>query len=170
MTRDVLELAGSLAYLDDLAQQYAAEPQAVDASWHSLLETQTNGNGQRAPHVQASPPAKTNGNGNAAVSPADLAPYYSTDPSRPNMPRMGRPGAITTAPITIVGTKQPSHVWPLVNAWRSRGHFAARLDPLNLLETAWIQELEAETWGFTEQDMNRVIEPTGVHGMPRATV
>ena len=159
MSRDVLELAASLAYLDDIAQQYAQQPAAVDESWHALLEHEPNGHGGNG-HAPGA-----NGNGHAAASPAPAA-----DAGRPNMPRMGRPGTVTTAPITIVGVKQPSHVWPLVNSWRSRGHFAANLDPLGLLETAWIQELEPATWGFTEADLDRVIEPTGVHGMPRATV
>src|SRR5512139_3590847 len=154
MSRDVLELASSLAFLDDLYEQYSQQPNAVDESWRALLE-----------------PAPTNGgNGHPQPAATTAQPSVSMDSSRPNMPRMGRPGAVTTSPITIVGTKQPSHVWPLVNAWRSRGHFAASLDPLGLLETAWIQELEPSTWGFGDGERNQVIEPTGVHGLPRATV
>jgi 2-oxoglutarate dehydrogenase E1 component len=140
MTRDVLELAGSLAYLDYLYDQLPAEQQE-----------------------QAKQP--TNGNGHS-----NGAPYISMDPSRPNMPRMGRPGPVTTAPMKVVGTKQPSQIWPLVNAWRTRGHFAANLDPLGLLETAWIQELEPSTWGFSDADRGQILEPTGVHGLPRATI
>jgi len=71
------------------------------------------------------------------------------------------------SPITAQAV--PS-VWPLVNAFRSRGHFAANLDPLGLLETARVSELEPATWGFTERDLERMIEPTGIHGLPRATV
>jgi 2-oxoglutarate dehydrogenase E1 component len=69
----------------------------------------------------------------------------------------------------IVAQQIPS-VWPLVNAFRSRGHFAASLDPLGLLETALIVELDPATWGFTKSDDARVIDPTGVHGMPRASI
>ncbi|MDQ3368304.1 MAG: hypothetical protein M3680_23000, partial [Myxococcota bacterium] len=53
MSRDVLELAGSLGYLDELSEQFLEQPGGVDASWHELLETgagrgsgQGNGNGQ----------------------------------------------------------------------------------------------------------------------------
>jgi 2-oxoglutarate dehydrogenase E1 component len=159
MSRDVLELAGSLAYLDDLSEQYAQQPTGVDQSWHALLD-QAGSNGAPSP------------NGNGSTAQRDY--YISMDPSRPNMPRMGRPGTVTVSPITspvsVVGTKQPSHVWPLVNAWRTRGHFAANLDPLGLLETAWIPELEPTTWGFTANEGSLVIEPTGVHGLQRATL
>jgi 2-oxoglutarate dehydrogenase E1 component len=61
-------------------------------------------------------------------------------------------------------------IWPLVNAFRMRGHFQANLDPLGLIETAASPELDPATWGFTEADLARVFEPTGVHGMPRATL
>ena len=37
MSRDLLELGSSLAYLDELYQQYARQPADVDASWHELL-------------------------------------------------------------------------------------------------------------------------------------
>ena len=40
---DILELSGSLAYLDDLHDQYADQPAAVDASWHALLARESNG-------------------------------------------------------------------------------------------------------------------------------
>ncbi|HLL23606.1 MAG TPA: hypothetical protein VK427_15820, partial [Kofleriaceae bacterium] len=187
MSRDVLELAGSLAYLDELYQQYSEQPGAVDPSWRPLLDEsngETNGasnghastNGKPAAAIAeaAARNGQTGQNGQHGQNSQPGEVYYSTDPSRPNMPRMGRPGSVTTAPITsampVVGTKHASHVWPLVNAWRSRGHFAANLDPLGLLETAWIPELSPETWGFGPEDRAQVIEPTGVHGLPRATV
>ncbi|HET7505895.1 MAG TPA: 2-oxoglutarate dehydrogenase E1 component, partial [Kofleriaceae bacterium] len=41
---------------------------------------------------------------------------------------------------------------------------------LGLLETARIAELDPATWGFAARDVDRTIEPTGIHGMPRATL
>jgi len=115
MTIDVLELAGSLHYLDDL------EP---------------------AP----APNGHTNGYG---------------------APRGERMGKVTMSPI--IAQAAPS-VWPLVNAYRVRGHLQAQLDPLKLLETADNAELHPATWGFTPADLERVYEPTGIHGLPRATL
>ena len=128
---DVLELAGSLGFLDELHDQFADRPGAVDASWHDLL------GGVSAP-----------GNGHRAT------------------PRQERPGAVTLAPIAAQAV---ASAWPLVNAFRTRGHFQANLDPLGLLETADIPELDPATWGFTARDLDRVVV-TGVHGMPSATV
>ncbi len=126
MTIDVLELAGSLHYLDDLP---ATEP----------------------------PPPAPNGRGNGKPNGHAQVP----------MPRGDRMGKVTMSPIVAQVT--PS-MWPLVNAYRTRGHLEAKLDPLGLLETADNPELDPATWGFTQVDLERMIEPTGVHGLPRATL
>src|SRR5689334_14741278 len=127
MPRDVVELAGSLAFLDDLQDQFVERPADVDASWHPLLNGPANGQLQ------------TNG-----------APSRNGDVSKTHRtPAFARPGAVTMSPITA----QPvTSVWPLVNAYRTRGHFLANLDPLGLLETAHIPELDPETWGYGERD------------------
>src|SRR5262249_39189761 len=105
------------------------------------------------------------GNGHARAPVAVL--LEASTNGQPPMPAFTRPGAVTMSPITAQAT--PS-VWPLVNAYRSRGHFAARLDPLGMLEPARIRELDPATWGFAQADLDRVIDPTGVHGMSRATL
>ncbi len=175
MSRDVLELGGSLGFLDELAQQYAEQPAGVDASWHELLEP--NGHAPAGAAESAAANGHPNGNG-AAQAAAALAPAThgvrepmtfppGIDPSRSGLPRLGRPGAVAMSTILA---EPVASVWPLVNAYRTRGHFAATLDPLGLLETARISELDPATWGFTEKDMARQIEPTGIHGLPTASV
>jgi 2-oxoglutarate dehydrogenase E1 component len=152
MVRDILELGGSLGFLDELYEQYQ-ESGDVDASWKGLLgDRPTNGhNGHNGHGANGTTVAYgANGNGHAAALQATL-------------PTFVRPGAVTMSPIIA----QPS-VWPLVNAYRGRGHFAAQLDPLGLLETARVVELDPQTWGFTNPQL--VIEPTGVHGLPHATL
>ena len=86
------------------------------------------------------------------------------------LPRGAAAGRPVTIPLSPVAMQGAPIVWPLVNAYRSRGHFNAKLDPLGLLETARIVELDPETWGFGPADLDRVLEPTGVHGLPRATL
>ncbi len=170
MPLDVLELGASLGFLDELSQQYSHQPDAIDPSWHALLAEPAGTGVQHAPgHANGSTRTTgttgTNGQASAAARPA------SHDPSRTGLPRFARPGSVTMGPIAAhnAATGTPS-VWPLVNAYRTRGHFAANLDPLNLLETARVSELDPATWGFTENDLGQAIEPTGVHGLPSATV
>ena len=131
MSRDVLELATSLAYLDELHQQYLQQPGDVDPSWHALLDEHGRGNGHGGNGYAVS------GNGHAAAP----TPSYA------------RPTSVTMAPIL---TQPVPSVWPLVIAYRSRGHFAANLDPLGLLETPNVAELDPAHWGFSERDLDKI--------------
>jgi 2-oxoglutarate dehydrogenase E1 component len=172
MVRDVLELGSSLGFLDEISEGYLQQPDAIDPSWRSLLTEHPPivGNGHRVA-----------GNGAAARAPAE-APGGNGHPSHGRAParvaELQTLPPVSTRPVTMplspVATTTSSSaapmVWPLVNAYRSRGHFNARLDPLGLLETARIVELDPATWGFTPRDLDRLIEPTGVHGLPRATL
>jgi 2-oxoglutarate dehydrogenase E1 component len=164
MDRDLLELGGSLGFLDEMYDQFQQQPATVDASWHGVLNGEPTGNGQ--------PAVEPGGNGNGRAASPRAIEARSTEARNKTgttraMPMFSRPGQVTMSPITAQAV--PS-IWPLVNAYRSRGHFAANLDPLGLLETARIVELDPATWGFTEADMQRVIEPTGVHGLTKATL
>jgi 2-oxoglutarate dehydrogenase E1 component len=241
MVRDVLELASSLAFLDEIEEGFHRQPDSIDPSWQELLNgttasAPTNGEAATDGRGGGSPPTARGGNleaangatdapGNGAVArgtagngagangpggngaPAGVAAGngpggngasagvvagngtsvsgVTVDGARAlagtggvvsraaievrNVPRDGaaRPGVVTMSPINAQATPT---VWPLVNAYRSRGHYNAKLDPLGLLETARIVELDPATWGFTARDADRVIEPTGVHGLPRATL
>src|SRR5262245_15200829 len=149
MPPDLLDLGSSLGYLDELYDAFQNKPDAIDASWHDLF-----GDGK----------PRGNGSSEPTASAATIDTRAATRTTRP-MPTFARPGVVTMSPLAA-----PPSVWPIVNAYRTRGHFAANLDPLGLLETAHVAELDPGTWGFTDRQMDVVIEPTGVHGMPRATV
>ncbi|HTJ43308.1 MAG TPA: 2-oxoglutarate dehydrogenase E1 component [Kofleriaceae bacterium] len=158
MERDVLELAGSLGFVDEIYEKFLADPGAVDPSWREMLGEDGEGGGNGAAKPTNGQGSKSNGgNGHAIAAPV---------PSLPAAPaRRDRMSATTMAPLVAA----PS-VFPLVNAYRSRGHFHAHLDPLGLLEPSRVPELEPESWGFSDADLDRDLGPTGVHGLPRGTV
>ncbi|MEO8551774.1 MAG: 2-oxoglutarate dehydrogenase E1 component, partial [Kofleriaceae bacterium] len=168
MSRDILELGASLGFLDELYERQQTEPGAIDPSWQALIGpvAPINGtNGTNGTNGHAKPSGEPQ-NGMANQTPPETLLDDGIAISRGTtrrMPTFSRPGSVTMSPIVA----SPS-VWPLVNAYRTRGHFAANLDPLGLLETAKIVELDPATWGFS--DPNTRIEPTGVHGLPSATV
>ncbi|MBL8620069.1 MAG: 2-oxoglutarate dehydrogenase E1 component [Myxococcales bacterium] len=143
MTVDVLDLSGSLAFVDEMYQQFRADPASVDPSWAAAF-------------------------GAPAAAPANGARTSTlvTPPSTKPVNGHGRPGAVTMGPLTATAT---ASAWPLVNAYRSRGHLAADLDPLGLVERVSVSELDPATWGFAGADLARTIAPTGVHGLPQAT-
>ena len=152
MAVDILELGASLGYLDEVYEQLQAEPASVDPSWRAILSSPINGaNG-------------ANGHTNGAPSSAALGGTALAYSNGANGAALARPAAIAAAPAVATATS----VWPLVDAYRNWGHFAAHLDPLDLLETAHVDELDPATWGLT--DPSAAVEPTGVYGLPRATV
>ncbi|HVV86930.1 MAG TPA: 2-oxoglutarate dehydrogenase E1 component, partial [Kofleriaceae bacterium] len=103
--------------------------------------------------------ANGNGNGQAARAEVDGPLAALVDVGGP------RPGTVTLAPVTASPT-----VWPLVNAFRSRGHLAADLDPLGLVERVQVSELDPHTWGFTPAMADTDLSPTGVHGLEHGTL
>src|SRR3954462_7065927 len=139
MVRDVLELGSSLGFLDEISEGFLQQPDAVDPSWRSLLTEHppAGGNGHR--------PAASNGAGVRAPGPVD-APGGNGHAGNGRaqalvaqleaMPVTTRTVTMPLSPIaTPLSSGATPMVWPLVNAYRSRGHFNARLDPLGLLET-----------------------------------
>ncbi|HEY4243584.1 MAG TPA: 2-oxoglutarate dehydrogenase E1 component [Kofleriaceae bacterium] len=164
MPRDVLELGASLGFLDEMYEQFQQQPAAVDASWAQLFGPAP------APATNGHSNGHTNGLSTDGVM-ADGAPQNGAPnghgiplPALANSWASPRATSVTMQPLTAV---EPT-AYPLVNAFRTHGHFAATLDPLGLLETAPVPDLDPATWGFA--DLGRTIEPTGVHGLPRATL
>ncbi len=58
----------------------------------------------------------------------------------------------------------------MIRAYRVRGHLAANLDPLGLAEKTAHEELQPESYGFTEADMDRPIFLDHVLGLETATM
>jgi 2-oxoglutarate dehydrogenase E1 component len=59
-------------------------------------------------------------------------------------------------------------LWPLVNAFRVRGHLEADLDPLDLLERPPHPELEPASHGIAAMDMEREGSTGGPYGLDHA--
>ncbi len=50
----------------------------------------------------------------------------------------------------------------LIRSYRQRGHLIAKLDPLGLMETEYLDELHPESYGFKKEDYNKTIYLDGV--------
>jgi 2-oxoglutarate dehydrogenase E1 component len=119
------------AYVDQLLEQYRENPEAVDPAWRELFE--------RTQGPDAGAPAETGdgGNGAAAVA-AALAPTPVAAPApAPPALALAAPAAVEPAPepappeVSDLDLLQAvASAMALVDAIRSHGHLAARLDPL----------------------------------------
>ncbi len=80
-------------------------------------------------------------------------------------PRQRSPNGATAAAQPAPSAAQGLDIWPLVNAYRVRGHLAATLDPLDMLERPRTTELEPSTYGLSEEHLDRIVAPGGMYGI-----
>jgi len=108
---------GNAAYIDDLYEQWLADPNSVEAVWRDYFsQMQARGN-RDASHA-------------AAIARIEAA--------------QRQPRGTALAPIADSGVSQKqAAVLKLVTAYRSRGHLAARLDPLDMEHAFPAADLEA---------------------------
>ncbi len=166
---DVLGLASSLGFVDEQYERFRGDVGSVDPSWAALLTE-----GGVAPATASAPaltptrsdarPGNGTGGSNGSNGSNGRAAVHGPGASLVDVGG-ARPGTITLAPLA----GSPS-IWPLVNAYRSRGHLAADLDPLGLVERVSVSELDPHTWGFTPAMSGVELCPTGIHGLERATL
>ncbi len=79
-----------------------------------------------------------------------------------------KPGA--SADEVRAATQDSIKALMLIRAYRIRGHLMANLDPLGLQKVKSHPELELETYGFTEADLDREIYIDHVLGLDSATL
>ena len=80
-------------------------------------------------------------------------------------------GALTSGADAIPGAQLEARfllVHSLVNAFRARGHLAARLDPLDHLPREPHPDLDPASYGFSAADLERVTPSGGLHGISEA--
>ncbi len=144
MQDDPLFLASNLAFVDQVYADYRRDPTLVDDSWRRFFE-----NGAVPTTAPAIAPRPRSGNGAAAAATTVTLASVSSGP----------------APTASVAEQMfLAKVWALVNAYRSRGHLEAELDPLGLVKTIPHAELDPRTYGFSELDMGRVVPGGFLHG------
>lgn len=117
---------GSMAYVDGLYEDYLADPDSVPADWRVAFDA--------LPKVDGA--AKE-------ISHRDIRDYFlqNSDKKRVQV-------------VTSQDSKQ-YQVAHLMNAYRSHGHHAAKLDPLEMAERVNVPSLELSYHQLSEADMNR---------------
>ena len=165
---------GNATYIDDLYARYEADPQAVDAQWQAFFAGLKD-----APHDIAE-----NAHG----------PSWQR-PGWPPLPRGELIGALDgdwaeagkavgakikeqaqtrgvdlSSPEVERATRNSIRALMLIRAYRARGHFYAKLDPLALEPPKSEEELEPRSYGFGEADLDRRIFLDNVLGLEFGTL
>jgi len=156
---------GNAAYIDDLYARYQADNQAVDAEWQAFFQSLKD-DADMSRHARG---------------PNSFGPSWR----KPNWPQLARneftaaldgdwqeveravgdkikaraqpAGVELSAADVQQATRDSIRALWLIRAYRARGHFHAKLDPLGLEPPKNEEELDPRTYGFTDADFDRRI-------------
>jgi 2-oxoglutarate dehydrogenase E1 component len=144
---------GNGAFIEDLYARYLRDPGAIDPSWRVYFDEL--GAETRALFERSRSALKRDaGNG--------LRPP---------------PGALERGEIVDLGSERTRRliidhlrVVMLIRAYRVRGHLLADLDPLGLAGNKHHPELDPQSYGFTDADLDREFFLDNVLGLEKATL
>ena len=190
-TLERIDSAGtaSLAFLEELFEQYQQDPASVEPEWRAYFDSLTAGCGQPAP-VAPPPAAPSTGNGQAT-----RPSVMQRNGGRPRSDRLVAPDGIAAAhtiamgngevelPEAPAGEAMPLPLPPvaqgtqgeervaflqdrvdqLVRAYRVRGHLMAEIDPLGRPRPG-LPELDPDFYHLTEEDMDRSFSTDTIEG------
>jgi 2-oxoglutarate dehydrogenase E1 component len=165
---------GNAAYIEDLYARYEADPNSVDAQWQSFFQSLKDDPAAIAKSAKGASWRKPGwpqiGNGElVAALDGNWAEAEKVIGDKIKGKAQKTGVELTSADI-LQATRDSIHALMLIRAYRIRGHFHARLDPLELEPEKNEEELDPRSYGFTEADMDRRIFLDKVLGLEFATM
>ena len=136
------------AYLAELHARYEEDPASVDADWRAFF-------------------ASLEDNKESVLAEA-RGPSWAPEPERALLPT--RPQSVGGERDALDAARDTLAARMLIRNYRTRGHLAAKLDPLELVERREHPELKPKTYGFAKRDYDRPIYIGGVFGFEFATL
>ena len=166
------------AYVEELQAQYEQNPGSVSDEWRLFFQSLREEQGQASAESNAHGPSwarplsEIASNGNSELVAALTGDYQGAERTiRDKLVAKAEYGGIDLSPVASMRATQDSiRALMLIRAYRVMGHLAAELDPLELTERKVHKDLRAETYGFTEADLDRPIFIDRVLGLETATV
>ena len=147
---DSSQLAGhNAAYLEDLYEQFLADPNRVAPHWRTFFDTlpRVNGDGAEPLH--------------SAIREAFRA--ITREPAAQRRPAGSLAG-------TLAHEEKQVRVLQLINAYRFRGHQIAAIDPLALRECPQLPELGLAHHGLSRTDLDSVFDSGSLVNSGRRTL
>src|SRR6187397_1552427 len=165
---------GNAAYIEDLYAKYEADPAAVDAEWRAFFQSMKD---EKADVVKGARgaswkkpnwPVRANGDLVAALD----GQWAETEKKiGEKISSTARAKGVELTPADVLqATRDSIHALMLIRAYRIRGHFHAKLDPLGLEPEKNEEELDPRSYGFTEADLDRKIFLDKVLGLEFASM
>ena len=134
---------GNDAFIEQLYEQYLADPSSVSDEWQKYFA-----------ELAATEGAQTEERNHSEVKERIRA--YVTSSRRPSA---------AAQPAASADNQKQVSVLQLINAYRFRGHRQASLDPLRQYERPHVAELEPSFHGLGDEDMDTVFETGSLQGV-----
>ena len=167
------------AYIDGLAARHAADEGAVDAEWAAFFKGL--GDSDREAEAMAQGPSWARADW--PPLPADdltaaltgewpvVAPAKDAKAAAQKIVAKAAEAGVTLSDEQVRRAVLDSiRAIMIIRAYRIRGHLAADLDPLGMLERGGKPELDPASYGFDEADMDRPIFIDNVLGLQTASM
>src|SRR6202161_4672490 len=161
-------------YIDDLYARYEQDPASVDAEWQEFFKSLKD----TPADVQKNAEGASWGRDNWPLAPRDDL-TSALDSNWVEVEKVvgtklaakaQAKGSELTAADVHQATRDSVRALMLIRAYRMRGHFHARLDPLGIEPPRDREELDPRSYGFVEADLDRKIFLDHVLGMEYASL
>ena len=165
---------GNAAYIEDLYAKYENDPASVDAEWREFftglkdapadVEKSARGASWQKPNW----PLRQNGDLVAALD----GQWAETEKriGEKIAAKAQAKGVEISSTDVQQATRDSIHALMLIRAYRMRGHFHAKLDPLGIQQEPNEEELDPRSYGFQEADLDRKIFLDKVLGLDFASM
>jgi 2-oxoglutarate dehydrogenase E1 component len=161
-------------YIEDLHARYQDNPGTVGAEWRAFFTGLKDNRedvireARGAPWKRPDWPPPVNGDLVAGFD-ANWAPVEQHIGEKLMATAQGKGVELTNAEV-MRATRDSVRALMMIRAYRMRGHLHADLDPLGLAPKQEHEELDPESYGFTEADFDRPIFIDEVLGLEFATI
>jgi 2-oxoglutarate dehydrogenase E1 component len=165
---------GNAAYIEDLCAKYEADPASVDAEWRTFFEALKDEGADVTKAAQGASwkkpnwPLRPSGDLVSALD-GDWAGTEKKIGEKISAKAQSR--GVELSPTDVQqATRDSIHALMLIRAYRMRGHFHAKLDPLEIAVEPNETELDPRSYGFEEADLDRKIFLDKVLGLEFASM
>lgn len=161
-------------YIDDLYARYEQDPNSVDADWQAFFKSLKD----QPADAQKNAEGPSWGRDNWPLTPRDdLTSALDGNWAQVEKAvgaklaaKAQTKGSELTAADVHQATRDSIRALMLIRAYRMRGHFHAKLDPLGIEPPRDREELDPRSYSFTETDYDRKIFLDHVLGLEYATL
>ncbi|UYO39908.1 2-oxoglutarate dehydrogenase E1 component [Rhodopseudomonas palustris] len=148
-------------YIDDLYSRYESDPSSVDADWQAFFQSLKDAPGD----IQKNAEGPSWEQANWPLTPRDELTSALDGNWNQVEKAVGQKiqakaqsrGVELSSADVLQATRDSVRALMLIRAYRMRGHFHAKLDPLGLSPAKDHEELDIRSYGFTEADLDRKI-------------